>query len=279
MSNRVTLRLNVFFHEMTSWARTLPDFFIVGTSYCGKTLLYNYLIQHKSILKNLREETGYFFDNYDRGFNWYKSNFPFSFTKNLYKLFFGETSRVGETVNIPFVIVPERIAKIIHKPKIIVVLRNPVERTYSRYLAMVREGIETLSFEDAINKEDRWTGEKKEMMENKAYFKNNRKVSRYLSGSIYVDDLERWAQFFSKNDMLILKSEDLFNDTLKTVNQSLEFLGLSQLKNLKNFSHYYEKNAKKIDPKIKQDLNEFFQPYNEKLYKFFGKDLGWENGD
>lgn len=277
MTNPFFNKLNITFHEFTSFARTVPDFFIIGNSFCGKTLLYNYLTQHRSILSNLREETGFFTDHYEKGNLWYKSNFPFTFTKHLYKLIYGKIPLVGETINIPFTDKPEKISKIVPLPKIIVILRNPVERTYARYHAMVRAGIETLSFEKALSTEDRWTGEKKEMKENKIYYKNNKKVSRYLSKSIYIDDLEWWTKFFPKENMIFLKSEDLFNDTLQTVNQSIEFLGLSPLKKLITLGINYEKDVPKMNPDTKKELLEYFKPYNERLYNFVGKDLGWDS--
>jgi len=78
--NRIQRKSNILFHESTSFMRVVPDFVIVGTSFCGKTLLYNNLVQHKFIFNNLREESGYFLDTYHKGFNWYKSNFvPYFF--------------------------------------------------------------------------------------------------------------------------------------------------------------------------------------------------------
>ena len=56
---KISWSLKKLFHESTGYIRTYPNFFITGSSYCGKTLLYNYLIQHPQILENLREETGY----------------------------------------------------------------------------------------------------------------------------------------------------------------------------------------------------------------------------
>ena len=47
-------------NKITSHFRELPDFLILGNTFCGKTLLYNYLIQHKLVIENFKEETGFF---------------------------------------------------------------------------------------------------------------------------------------------------------------------------------------------------------------------------
>ena len=63
--NKVSWSIKKLYHESTSFIRTIPNFLIIGSSYCGKTLLYNYLVQHPHITKNLREETGYFISNFE----------------------------------------------------------------------------------------------------------------------------------------------------------------------------------------------------------------------
>src|SRR3990172_816957 len=98
---KIFWHLNRIFHETTSFMRCLPDFIIIGNSFCGKTLLYNYLIEHKLVLKNLREETAYFTNNFDRGLRWYKSNFPSKISKFFIQKIYGKKPLIGETINLP----------------------------------------------------------------------------------------------------------------------------------------------------------------------------------
>lgn len=273
---RIVWNLKKRIHESTSNIRCVPNFIIIGNSFSGKTLLYNYLIEHKSIPKNLREETAFYTNNFDKGISWYKSNFPTKISKLLLKKFYGNTIYVGETINLPWRNIPERISEILVKPKIILILRNPVDRTYARYLGLVRNGHEDLPFEEAIlRKKEKWYGKKDDIIENKIYFKEKEKISLYLSRSIYVDDLKNWGKFFEKEKMLILKSEDLFSEPLKTVNLVLDFLELPNLKKIKGKISNPDENSPKIDPKIRAKLTEFFKPYNIELYEYLKKDLGW----
>ena len=263
-------------YESTNSIRDVPNFIIIGNSFSGKTLLYNYLTEHKSICKNLREETAFFTNNFDYGINWYKSNFPSKISKLFLQKFYRDNAFVGETINLPWKIVPKRISEILGSPKIILILRNPVDRTYARYLGLIRSGHETLPFEEAImRKEEKWYGKKEDLVENKIYKKGEQKISLYLSRSIYVDDLKRWGVFFPIKNMLILKSEDMFLEPLKIVNQVLDFLELPHLKNIKIKYQNLDQKLPKIDLKMKTKLEEFFKPYNEDLYRYLERDLGW----
>jgi len=91
-------KLKTKYCEWTGQLREVPDFLIVGTSFCAKTLLYHYLVEHPQICENLREETGYFLNHYDKGINWYKSNFSSKIYKIFFKLLHGTDPLVGEIV-------------------------------------------------------------------------------------------------------------------------------------------------------------------------------------
>jgi len=182
---------------------------------------------------------------------------------------------VGETVNIPLREVPSRIHEILPAPKIIVILRNPIERTYARYLASVRAGIENRKFEEAILHPVPQPQILKKMNMNKIAGMNE-ELSSYLIGSIYIYDLKRWSEFFPKEKWLILTSENLINDPLSTVNTVLKFLGLNPLKNIKKIGYNFEEKAERINPETRNNLKKFFEPYNNQLFEFLGQKLNWE---
>jgi hypothetical protein len=263
------------FHRITSPLRDYPDFIILGNSFCAKTLLYNYLTQHRLILKNIFEESAFFVDYYEKGSSWYKANFPLKIQKSLLKRKSGKIPLVGETINLPYYEIPERVHKLIPNPKIIVILRDPIDRAYASYSSLVKKGIELLTFEEAVLKKiDRWADVNQKLTENQIEGLEE-KISTYLSNSIYVYDIKNWIKYFPKEKMLFLKSEDLFEKPLETVNNTLEFLGLEPLVHLVNYSERLE-NTQLINTKIKEDLNKFFKPYNKLLYELLGCDLGWD---
>jgi hypothetical protein len=83
-----------------------------------------------------------------------------------------------------------------------------------------------------------------------------------------------WYQLFSKEQILILKSEDYFKDPTGTFQQVFEFLGLSPfdivLKKEHSVSDYPP-----MKPETRNQLQEYFKPFNQELYKLTGRDFGW----
>jgi hypothetical protein len=78
--------------------------------------------------------------------------------------------------------------------------------------------------------------------------------------------------------MLVLKSEDFFENPKETLKLVLEFLGLpewepepSQLENKRNAGRYEDD----MDPATRRRLEEYFEPHNRRLYDFLGTDFGW----
>jgi len=224
-------------------------------------------------MKNLREETAFWVEYYEKGKEWYKSNFPTILSKKILKFHHKQEPLIGETVNIPLKVVPYRIHQIIKKPKIIVILRNPIERSYARYLANVRAGIENKKFEDALEEPYSPPELLKQMEFNE--IEGNNKKSIYHLGSIYYYDLLRWNEFFPIEEMLFLTSEELINDPLTTTNKALKFLNLDSLKSIKKIGEFFEKNAAEINPKTRNKLQILFEPYNIQLFDLIGKKLNW----
>jgi len=272
---RVIVKSNKIFHEATSFMRVIPDFLVIGNSFCCKTLLYNYMIQHPLVIENLREETAFWINHYDRSIMWYKSNFPTLFHKKILNIIFKKEAHVGETINIRLQEIPFRIHKILAEPKIIVILRNPTERTYVRYLADFRTGVEKRKFEDALEHPKPLSPILKKMKMNKIDGIDGN-TSLYIIASIYSYDLKRWNDFFPLKKMLFLTSEELIKDPLSTVNKALKFLGLEPLKKVKKVGQNFEENADEINPEIRNKLQKIFEPYNKQLYDLIGKKLDWE---
>ena len=206
--------------------------------------------------------------------SWYRSNFPTKLHKKIVEFVHRENAHVGETTNIPIRNIPERIDKILSKPKIIVILRNPIERAFVRYLADVRAGLEERSFEDALEipKPKSEILKKMKMNEIKGVDEN---ASLYITGSIYYYDLKRWSEFFPIDQMLFVTSEDLLNQPLETTNKALEFLGLESLKTIKKIGKNWEENAEKMNLSTREKLKDIFEPHNQELFNFIGKKFDW----
>ncbi|MFB2936406.1 sulfotransferase domain-containing protein [Aerosakkonemataceae cyanobacterium BLCC-F154] len=244
-----------------------PDFIIIGAQKCGTTSLYQYLIQHPQILPASQKEVHFFDLNFVRGVDWYRQQFqPVS-----QGLITGEAS--------PYYIfhplVAERVYKLFPQVKLIALLRNPVERAISHYYHEVRLGCEKLGLLDAIAQEfARLKEETAKMLADANYYSYNHQHYTYLSRGIYVEQLKNWRQFFPKEQLLVLPSEELYNQPNQVLNQVLEFLQLPSYQ-LTQYDKYNSGEYPEIKPEIRQQLQEYFQPYNQQLEEFLGVKFPW----
>jgi len=232
----------------------LPDFVIIGAQKGGTSFLYYLLTRHPLVEPAARKEL-HFFDqpeHFDNGAEWYRRCFPRVGSKD------GQRSITGEAT--PYYLfdppVAERMAKIVPKAQLIALLRNPIDRAYSHYQMQVKRGTEPRSFEEAIEQQH----------------------SSYVSRGIYVDQLLRWFEFFSKEQMLILKSEDFFERPVETLKVVLTFLDLpdwqpeaSELQQRRHTGTYRQK----MDPSTRRRLEAYFEPHNQRLYECLDVDFGW----
>ncbi len=267
-----------FRRKITARLRILPDFLIIGAGKCGTTSLYDYLVQHPCIYHPLWKEVHYFDTHYKYGINWYRSHFPTIFQKFCVIKLKGNNFITGEAS--PYYLfhplAAERVANIIPKVKLIIILRNPIERAYSQYHHEVRNNNEPLSFEEAIkNEEKRLEGKKEKILKEKNYNSINFPTYSYLLRGIYIDQIHEWIKYFPRHQFLILRTEDFDKDAQSVVNKVFQFLGLSSY-NKKNFVRHNVGKYSQINSQTREFLKDYFKPYNEQLNKFIGNNFGWD---
>lgn len=282
-------RARLSYRLMTQSIRLQPDFLIIGTQRGGTTSLYFYLTQLPSIFSAMHKEVHFFDDHYAHGMRWYRAQFPTRLQKFTVEHLHKQPFLTGESS--PYYLfhphIPKRIAEVLPHTKLIVLLRNPVDRAYSHHWLVTQEGVETLPFEKAIRCEgERLAGEREKMLTDEHYVSFNHRHYTYLSRGIYVDQLQAWMQFFPREQFLILKSEDLYSDPQRVLKETVTFLGLPETSiPTTEFKQYREPNPRgyqnnekppKMDPEVRKYLVEYFQPHNAQLYEFLGRDLGWD---
>ncbi len=260
---------------ITAPIRVLPDFLIIGAGKCGTTSLYNYLIQHPNISAAKFKELNYFGRRWTK---FYRPNFPTIFSKFFFKRFQKELLITGEAS--PYYLINPLVANEVRKKipsiKIIILLRNPVDRAFSQYNQWKKTGIETHTFEDAIKLE-----KIKNKKEWENYIDDDSPGSRshvrfsYLAGGLYYEQIKNWMSVFPKEQFLILKAEDFFSEPSKIFSQILDFLEVKHYE--VDFSKKYNaRQYKEINPNSKKFLQNFFKPHNEKLYKLLGRNFNWD---
>lgn len=268
-----------FFNRLLQKNKLKPSFIILGVQRCGTTTLYNYLIQHPQIVRAISKEVHFFDLNFSKGLDWYLGRFSlkrYLLQKLAGNYFVPIVTGEASPYYIFHPLAPKRIAQTLPSVKVIVLLRNPVDRAYSQYQHEVCLGNEKLPFEEAINKEEeRLNNEVKRMLNNENYDSFNHLHYSYLSRGIYIEQIKILFDLFPKENILILKSEDFYSESKDVCKKVISFLNLpffpSQKVERRNKLYY-----QKMDPMIRERLNDYFKDHNQKLYEYLGVNLHWD---
>lgn len=196
--------------------RMVPQFLIIGAQKGGTSSLFYYLKTHPQIKRSIKKEIHFFNIFYDRGLRWYLSHFPSKSDKYIT----GEAS--PDYIFHPES--PKRVYRLNPNMKLIVLLREPIERAYSAYQMNRRLGIdpretfmEAVSFE--LNHKD-----KKSTVYN--YDRHN---FFYLERGKYAQQLSTWLTYFAKENLLIVTSQRLFNNTKNVISDVHKFLEIDSI--------------------------------------------------
>ena len=196
----------------------LPDFLCLGTQRGGTTFLQLLLEQHPQVFLPACKEVQYFSLHASESPCWYSSLYTEARPEQLcgdispYYLFHPESAR--------------RICSLLPKAKLIVLLRDPVERALSQYFHSVQLGLEHLPLEEALAAEpSRLLGAEAVLHEPGARHHSHQEHS-YVSRSRYGGQLFRYEAHYPRKQILLLRSEDLFKKPKKLWPRLEKFLGL-----------------------------------------------------
>lgn len=242
-----------------------PAFLIIGAQKGGTTSLYRYLEEHPKILSAIKKEINFWNHHYQRGLDWYLAHFP---------QLSGEHNFITGEATPNYLENPEVIPRIFEafpQMKLIVILRNPVDRAVSQYHHWIRLGLEYRSLEVAIESELEQLGNYPKTTIQKKYWKD---ACKYVWRGIYIEFIQKWMATFPKEQFLILRSEDFYTQTPETLQQVFEFLGLPQHA-ISKFKTYNQGFYQPMPDTIRQQLSDFFQPHNQRLEQFLGMNFNW----
>jgi hypothetical protein len=270
------------FGRATSRTRQVPDFLVIGTKRGGTTSLFNYLMMHPGVLglyprPRLQKSTDYFFKGYDRGEQWYRSNFHTQAFRDRLASQLGYAPRSGEAS--PYYAWDPRVAQRAYDVnpalKAVMLVRSPVERAFSHWQERVHNGVEPLSFEQALDAEEaRTRGELERMLDDPLYYSEAHDWYTYRSRGVYLPQLQSWTAVFPAEQLLVICSEDMYADVQGTVDRVSAFLGLPahRLPTTKTF------NASQRLPMpegARAELTSFYAPHIRALGDHLGRPLSW----
>ena len=262
------------FNSLTASLRMNPSFFIVGIQKGGTTSLYNYLIQHPQVTTALHKEIYFFNQFYDQGINWYKGNFPIAKTISGQKQITGEaTPTYLYSRNAAL-----RIKEFNENAKIIMILRDPVSRAYSDFnygVKLMYQNQTPPSLTARMEKELTWLEQHVDELEGPDdYAVRIRKHCAYVGPGLYAYFMGYWWDTFGKDNVLVLSSEYFFQNTKEAYDKVLNFLDLDKSYDL-NFKVHNKNHYQNIDHEMKERLQRFYAPHNERLFELLGEKFDW----
>ncbi|MDJ0516621.1 MAG: tetratricopeptide repeat protein [Trichodesmium sp. MO_231.B1] len=243
-----------------------PNFLIIGVKKGGTTSIYHYLIQHPQILPAIKKEIDFWSFYFHRGLDWYRAHFPA--IPESEKFLTGEAS--PSYFDAPDI--PARLFHFFPKIKLIVLLRNPVDRTISNYYHEVRSNAENMSVEEVINSRlEKLIKISSSLVKEKDYWNYQ---GDYIASSVYLDWLKKWLNIFPREQLLILPSEEFYSDPKTTMKQVFNFLGLQDYQ-IQNYPKLNSGSYSSISESLRQKLNDYFQPHNQRLEEYLGMKFNW----
>lgn len=264
--------------RLTHGARMLPDFLIVGAQRCGTTSMFKALRQHPAILRGVLDKGVHYFDlAYDRDFAWYQGHFPLKTAARRVEKQLGVRAMTFESS--PFYLFhplsAERIARDLPGVKLIVMVRDPVERAYSAHAHETARGFETEPFERALAlEEERLRGEAGKMVADPAYVSFDMQHHAYRARGRYSEQLERLEPLFGRDRIHVVDSHVFFSEPERVYDGVLDFLGLPVLRR-PPFERHNARPRSPMPESLRTELDEHFRPYDERLAPWLDAVPSW----
>ena len=275
-------RLIVLFREgLRAWGvltarwRLRPSFVIVGAQRAGTTTLYRVLSDHPAVARpTVSKGIGYFDLNYHRGSRWYTGHFPLAW---LARRKHGPAAATFESSGYYLFhpLVPERIARDLPGLRVVVMVREPVERAYSAHRHELARGFEDQEFEQAVAlEEERLAGEVERIIADPTYESFHHRHHAYLARSRYSEQVDRFIDALGHDQVYVVDADVFFADPDTEFDRLRTWLGLPEWKP-QNVEQWNARPRTPMDPALRERLERHFEPYDARLAEQMGRTPSW----
>jgi hypothetical protein len=169
----------------------------------------------------------------------------------------------------------ERIARDLPGVKLLVLVRDPVERAYSAHAHESARGFETEPFERALQLEaQRLDGETQRIAADPAYVSLSHQHHAYRERGKYSEHLTRLDRLFGKERIHVVDSGDFFAEPKPVYDGVLRFLGLPH-RGYPSFDRHNARPRSPMPDALRASLDEYFIPYDQQLAQWLGHQPSW----
>lgn len=276
LGRRALLAASEVFRPVTAPYRLEPTFLIVGAQRCGTTSMFKTLAQHPDVASPfLRKGIHYFDKNYARPWEWYRGHFPIEASSRARRR--GRRVHTGESSPY-YMFHPHAIARIagdLPDVRLLMLVRDPVERAYSAHAHEYARGFETLRFEEAIAAEPARLADveaqlRSDAAQERMVFQHN----AYLARGRYIEQIERIVDLVGAERLHVVDSGDFFADPGPVFTRVEDFLGLAHADGIA-FERHNARGRSSMDPSLRARLGEYFEPWDDALAKWWGRTPSW----
>jgi hypothetical protein len=267
---------------VTADLRPPPDFLVIGTKRGGTTSMSSWLFAHPGVTplfpaRLAPKGVRYLDEHADRHDRWYRSHFATVLTRG--SVF--HPRRLAGEVTANYLFCPgsaARAAAAAPDARIVVLLRDPVERAWSHYRERVRRGAERLGFAEALRAEEDRLAEDRERRERDPRGPFTTANVAYRGQGVYADLLPPWFERFGIEGVLVLMSAEVFADPAMGFERVCSFLGLARHDLVTYAIRAAAPGAEPALPiEIREELRAFYEPYDLRLEQMLGRNLPWRS--
>lgn len=249
--------------------RTLPDFAIVGPIKSGSSDLVAHLLLHPCIIPPLAKEI------FSPEPETWRPYYPTVKERRKIERKHGKALSGFLAPFMHWVHLIDRFQETCPKAKIVILLRDPVERAYSHWKWDVLIGgrlIQHVSYykDFALFVKTALELFPEVQMDSISGFP-------FLGSGIYYKSIQCWFNSFGRERVMVLDMAEYFRERAVVLNKIQDFLDLPGF-NIADTGEPINRNPlkkKPMDEKTRKDLENFYRPYNDKLYSLIEKQFGW----
>ena len=240
--------------------------------------MYKDLTQHPAVLSAVLHKGVHYFDTgYDHSRSWYLGHFPLRATAARVEKTIGVAPITGESS--PYYMYhplgASRIASDLPDARLLVLVRDPVERAYSGHTHETARRYETEPFERALELEpERIAGEEERLIADPNYHSFAHQHHSYLARGRYIEQLERLEAAVGRERIHVVDSGRFFDEPEQVYDDIIEFLQLPAWRR-PVFKQYNSRPRTDMAPELRTKLEEYFRPYDEKLIDWLGRPPSW----